>query len=364
PEAALERLYLAARERNNRLLIVRFRFAPGSTNWLQDNLRYVSEVRQKLLDGGLTIGRAEPFAPFPFSRLWLYLTGLGVLAAGVLLMFQFGLLRQGLALGFLGLVLWTGVLGINYQVLMVRKAMALGAAVIFPTLALLTAWSPAPRNLKMAIVVTMRTAFISFLGAVAIAAILADNTFFLKINEFNGVKMAFIAPLLLFTAAVLIRQEGRRAGAAVQSWLDTGLTVKLVLLAVVVAVAGVVYISRSGNEGVGLLPLEGQLRSFLGNTLAVRPRTKEFLLGYPFLLLSLVLGYRHRYLLFWLLALVGQVSLVNTFCHIHIPFLVSLLRTFNGLWLGLLLGLVLVIFVKLGERLLFSEKVNRPWPGW
>ncbi|QGP92184.1 hypothetical protein MGLY_15480 [Neomoorella glycerini] len=347
PAAALERLELAARERNIRLLIARFKFAPGSTNWLQDNLHYVGELRKVILADGLTIGRAEPFSPFPFSRLWLHLAGLGVLAAGVLLLMQFGLARPGVALGFLGLVIWTGALGLNHQVLLARKVMALGAAIIFPTLAMLTAWSPAPRGLKAGIAVTLRTALISFLGAVAIAAILADNTFILKINEFSGVKIAFVAPLLLFTAAVIIRQEGRRAGATLQGWLDAGLTVKLVLLAVVVAAAGVLYLSRSGNEGVGLLPFEGQLRSFLGNVLLARPRTKEFLLGYPFLLLSLSLGYQHRYLLFWLLGLVGQISLVNTFSHIHIPFLISLLRTFNGLWLGLLIGLVVVWTVKL-----------------
>ncbi|KYH31429.1 DUF5693 family protein [Neomoorella mulderi] len=360
PAAALERLELAARERNIRVLIARFKFAPGSTNWLEDNLRYVGELRKVILDDGLTIGRAEPFLPFPFSRLWLYLTGLGVLAAGVLLMMEFGLPRLGLALGFLGLVIWTATLGLNHQVLMARKVMALGAAIIFPTLAVLTAWTPLSRSLKAAIAVTMRTALISFLGALSIAAILADNTFILKINEFSGVKIAFVAPLFLFTAAVIIRQEGRRAGATVQNWLDTGLTVKLVLLAAVVAAAGVLYLSRSGNEGVGLLPFEGQMRSFLGNVLLARPRTKEFLLGYPFLLLSLSLGYRHRFLLYWLLGLVGQISLVNTFSHIHIPFLISLLRTFNGLWLGLLIGLLLVIAVRLGAA---SLRRNRAWPG-
>ena len=346
--AALERLDLAARERNNRLLVARFIFAPGSSSYLQDNLSYLSEIRQTLLSHGLTIGRAVPFASFPFSRLWLSLTGLGVLAAGVLLMMHLRLPRLGLALGCLGLVLWAGALGFNYQLLLARKVMALGAAIIFPTLALLTAWSQEPRNLKSGLAVALRTALVSLLGALAIAALLADNTFFLKINEFSGVKIAFVVPLLLFTVAVIIRQEGRRTGATLRRWLDTGLTVKLLLLAVVVAAAGVIYISRSGNEGVGLLPFEGQLRSFLGDVLLVRPRTKEFLIGYPFLLLSLSLGYQHRYLLFWLLGLVGQISLVNTFCHIHIPLLISLLRTFNGLWLGLLIGLILVLAVKLG----------------
>ncbi|MDN5344128.1 MAG: hypothetical protein PWQ18_239 [Clostridia bacterium] len=352
PAAALERLELAARERNIRLLVVRFKFDRASNNWLQDSLHYLGELQQRLLTSGLAFGRAVPFAPFPFSRLWLWGVGLGVLAAGVLLLTEMGLAPVGLVLGFFGLLVWTAVLGLNHQVLLARKVMALGAAIIFPTLAVLTAWSPGGRGLRASVGIVIRTALISCLGALAIAAILADNTFILKINQFSGVKIAFILPLLLFTVTVIIKREGQRAGSTLRGWLDAGLTVKLVLLAAVVAVAGVIYISRSGNEGVGLLPFEGQLRSLLGNVLLARPRTKEFLLGYPFLLLSLHLGYQHRYLLFWLLALVGQISLVNTFSHIHIPFLLSLLRAFNGLWLGLLLGLVLVLIVRLGTGMI------------
>ncbi|MGI9861409.1 DUF5693 family protein [Moorella naiadis] len=360
PAAALERLDLAARERDVRLLIARFKFNPGSASWLQDNLQYVGDVSKMLAADGLAIGRARPFAPFPYSRLWVLLIGFGVLAAGVLLLGQLELLPAGLILGLLGVLVWTGVLGLNHQVLLARKAMALGAAVIFPTLAMLTAWSPEGRGLRTSLALLIRTALISLLGAVAIAAILADNTFFLKINAFSGIKIAFILPLIIFTLAVIIRQEGRRTATTFRGWLDANLTLKLVLLAVVVAAAGLVYISRSGNEGVGLLPFEGQMRSFLGNALLARPRTKEFLLGYPFLLLSLTLGYQHRYLLFWLLGLVGQISLVNTYCHLHIPFLISLLRTFNGLWLGLILGVVLVLVVRLGQRFLGRP---RPWPG-
>ena len=360
PAAALDRLDLAARERNVRLLIVRFKFNPGASSWLQDNLQYVGDVSSMLAADGLTIGRAQPLAPFPYSRIWVFLIGLGVLAAGVLLLGELGLPQVGLVLGLLGVLAWTGALGLNHQVLLARKVMALGAAVIFPTLAMLTAWSPGARTLRKSLAVLIRTALISLLGAVAIAAILTDNTFILKINEFSGVKIAFIVPLVIFTLAVIGRTEGRRTGTTLRGWLDANLTLKLVLLAVVVAAAGLVYISRSGNEGVGLLPFEGQMRSFLGNALLARPRTKEFLLGYPFLLLSLTLGYQHRYLLLWLLGLVGQISLVNTYCHIHIPFLISLLRTFNGLWLGLFLGLVLVILVRPGRRLLGRY---RAWSG-
>ncbi|NLW08027.1 MAG: hypothetical protein GX039_08670 [Clostridia bacterium] len=342
---ALARYKLAARERNMRLLITRLKLTPGTGDWLKDNLSYLGQLKQALLDDGFTLGQARTFVPFPFSRRMVFIAGLGVLAAGVLLLQQCRLARLAVILGVLGAIIWTVVLWQQIQVLLARQAMALGAAIIFPTLAVLTAWSAKPRGLGAALFVLLRTTLVAFLGALIIAAILADNSFFLKLNEFKGVKLAFIIPLLIFAAVAIICLEGRQTWDALKQWLNAPLTAKLIILAAVAAVAGLVYISRSGNEGVGLLPFEGQLRSFLDDVLLTRPRTKEFLIGYPFLLLSLVLGNQHRYLPLWLLGLVGQISLVNTFCHLHIPLLISLQRTFNGLWLGLFLGLLLVGFV-------------------
>lgn len=41
---------------------------------------------------------------------------------------------------------------------------------------------------------------------------------------------------------------------------------------------------------------------------------------------------------FLLAGFIGQLSLINTFCHAHTPLSVSLLRVYHGLWIGALLG--------------------------
>jgi len=33
--------------------------------------------------------------------------------------------------------------------------------------------------------------------------------------------------------------------------------------------------------------------------------------------------------------------MVNSFCHLHTPLLMTVVRTFNGLWLGVVFGLIL-----------------------
>ena len=123
------------------------------------------------------------------------------------------------------------------------------------------------------------------------------------------------------------------------------------MLGGLMAVAVAIYVARTGNEGMSVSGLELQFRSLLDQILGVRPRTKEFLLGHPALLLLLIYGYRdNRFLPLLLLAAIGQASLVNTFAHIHTPLLISLLRACHGLWLGILLGLLVYALIKLATR--------------
>jgi len=109
------------------------------------------------------------------------------------------------------------------------------------------------------------------------------------------------------------------------------------------------WMARTGNEsGVGVSDMEMRFRGLLEQLLVARPRTKEFLVGHPAFLLGVVvggLGRRSWAVLLVLLGFVGQASMVNTFCHIHTPLSLSLLRTFNGLWLGVAIGASLCRYV-------------------
>jgi hypothetical protein len=120
------------------------------------------------------------------------------------------------------------------------------------------------------------------------------------------------------------------------------------VVAFVVAVAAVaLLVARSGNDpGVGVSDTELRFRALLDRILGARPRTKEFLVGHPALFLSLALAAfpRWRGWAFPLLLIgtIGQTGMLNSFCHLHTPLKMTLLHTFHALWLGVLLGLVLV----------------------
>ncbi|GAH43652.1 unnamed protein product, partial [marine sediment metagenome] len=109
-----------------------------------------------------------------------------------------------------------------------------------------------------------------------------------------------------------------------------------------------------------VLDIEEKIRIFLEKTLIARPRNKEFLIGYPALLLAMSMNFlkiKEFKIPIIIIGTIGPVTLINTFCHIHTPFLFSILRTFNGVWLGLALGLIAVtIFYCLVK--IFRKRIN------
>ncbi|OPZ83207.1 MAG: hypothetical protein BWY76_02386 [bacterium ADurb.Bin429] len=207
------------------------------------------------------------------------------------------------------------------------------------------------------------TTGITVLGGLLIAAMLADGRYLVKVNAFVGVKAALAAPLLLF-GLLLVSDGLARAGESVSAWwarLTTNLkgffNQPLYLWGIIVAGIALVVvglmIARSGNDGgVGVSELELRIRALLDQILIARPRTKEFLLGHPLFLLGMAAAMRNLRPLAMILLLggaIGQVDVLNTFCHAHTPVLLSLLRVVNGLWLGVIIGVVAIL-------ILFSRK--------
>ena len=81
----------------------------------------------------------------------------------------------------------------------------------------------------------------------------------------------------------------------------------------------------------------------LTHVLSVRPRFKEFLIGFPCMMLLPALLPLHRRAIGWLLALgigVGIGDVIDTFSHLHTPLAISLLRVINGLVVGAIVGVV------------------------
>ncbi len=244
---------------------------------------------------------------------------------------------------------------------------ALGAAVIFPALAatyLLARWrayhaaSPGePGQTRWADLVretvtgVLVMAGLSTVGGLFVGAGMGGIEYLLEFVYFRGVKLAFLAPLLLVVVAYLAMGrpgDGRTVFSQVVrdivAFFRQPVRYGYVFLGLVAAVGAFVYLQRSGNFPIIPVPnLELKLRAFLEDTLIARPRGKEFMVGYPMMGLA-ALAYLRSYRRWVWPLLVGAttagVSVVNSFSHLRTPVAIAFMRGVHGAWLGVIITLV------------------------
>ncbi len=375
---AVNRFVRAARERGVRLLYLRVR--PNSPEGLiEANTGYVRQVAEGLRADGFRIGKPQPAEDFATPPWRLAIVALAVTGALVwLVQAVFALPGR-----WFWSLLVVGIIGMSGGMLaapgLARVVGALGAAVLFPMIAVgwtaraLTAGAENTPGLAQALP-KLLGAFIAVsavtaMGGLLVVGFLGDTAYLVKVVQFRGVKLAHMLPILAVALVWLARsmdayhdrsgeaqpnsasEEGPQPPEWPALWagLREALGRVVVYWHVVAAFAGLALLAllvmRSGNEAAGaVLPMELEVRAALDRLLGVRPRTKEIFLGHPVMLLALLLAIRRIRGGVWLLfavGVIGQVSLLNSFCHIHTPLLLTLLRVFNGLWVGALAGVVL-----------------------
>lgn len=373
PAQAVDRYVRAVQERNIRLCYLRFLPNQAGRDPLAGNMDYLLTVKERLLNMGYDIGRPATLPVlrsglvFPGSRTVIpWLLSLGVLAAFALLLRALGCaLRfyQAIILALLLLPVATAA------PMLFRKLGALGAAVIFPSLALafmngqmVFLSNKAQKNkdtegsgrfalLGLALSALWTASLITVAGALIGAGLMADRSFMLGVDRFAGIKLAHLLPLLMVLYLLVRNNLQDTSFSRRQIWKslsDRPLLWGQAGLLGLVAMAGLFYLMRTGNDsGIAVSGVELKARAILEKLLIARPRTKEFLIGHPASLLALGMGSlsggdnMRSWLLF--IGAVGQISLFNSFCHIHTPLSLTLLRSFNGLWLGSLIGIVVLL---------------------
>lgn len=187
------------------------------------------------------------------------------------------------------------------------------------------------------------------LSAVPLVFGLLNNiTYNLVLEQFRGVSLLHLAPIALVAVYVLL-YNGQITVDRLKSLLSKPITLTWIILAAVIGIIGYYYLSRTGNSGQ-VSSVELVIRRFLESTFGVRPRFKEFLLAHPLLLLGLFLSLRYRAA--WLLIIVGsigQLSMVDTFAHLHTPLYISMIRVLLGLGAGMIIGCILIVAWQLVE---------------
>lgn len=367
-ETLADRISLAVKDRKIRMVYLNASAsrnpAKGTITDPVDNLIHSlqapGDAISRIEKDGYSLGTAEAFNVVDHSwekaaKLFIVLGAVAFTA----MMISYFIPSWTLALFILGLIGSAGLYVLK-PVLM-EQLLALAAAISAPTVATLLAIRKMQelqrehpsmsglRRLSHSVVLFIKTSLISLCGVPFVIGLLNNITYALVLNQFRGVSLLHFVPMLLVAVYVFLYQ-GKSVLSELRRWLRMPITLLWVGIAVVVGAAGLYYLSRTGNSG-SLLPGEATFRAFLENSIGVRPRNKEFLFAHPLFIVGVFACLRYPKLLYvMIIAVIGQLSMVDTFAHIHSPAVISLIRGLLGMGFGLIVGLIFVAVWQILER--------------
>ncbi|WAA09694.1 DUF5693 family protein [Fervidibacillus albus] len=349
-EEFIDQAIRAIKERNIRSIFFHIDTSEPKEG-LEEAVQFVKGVRDQT-PGSFTLGIPTPFDKITVNS-WQFAF---VFAAGIL----FTYLASSLArVRFLPLVAAVGMslLALFYFLfdrLLFVQLFALAIAILTPTFAIITVQNGDDRGagrLKFITKKYLQALGISIVGITIIVGLLNGNGFISGFELFRGVKLVYLGPIVLVALHVfqddflaLWKKHGIRIlNLEVRFWH--------LLLIALIAVGGAYYLLRTGNSGT-VSSLELAFRRTLEDVLYVRPRTKEFLIGFPLFIFALHIYKKNVFLgkIFLIGGTIGFLSIVNTFTHLHIPLWVSILRTFYSVLLGYGIGLLLIFLYENGMK--------------
>ena len=363
-DTVVARYLLGVRERNIRVVYLRpFLHSQNGLSLEKTNVAMVSGIRDGLVARGFILGRATPVRAFDNNPLVVAAVSLAVPAIVMLLFEAFGMRRSQWAYLMFALDLLLLAAGYaTHHDLLARKLLALLGAIGFATMGVVAiprAFTlPPPGSYGASVLAGLRTLGVatvfSLAGALVVVGLVSVPLLMEEIDRFSGVKAVIVLPpLLAFALYVYTRRFGNEPPSAQASALAP---VRVYQLAILVALAGVafIYIARSGNQSdISPSAFELALRSNLTALLGVRPRFKEFAIGFPLMMLLPALRLEHKRIVGWLFAVgiaVGTSDVVDTFSHLHTPLGTSLLRVFNGAALGIVFGAIAIALYRAVDR--------------
>lgn len=338
PSGALDRYLKAAKERNMRVLLLRsMSFATEAP--LDAFGSFIASVSDGLTAKGLTLGEPAPYRePEVPKPVKLAIGVFGALAAVWVATKMFGD-EKGLIVGVLGGIAIAAGSALRGSGLEIS---ALLLSMVFP----IGSYYWLKETKPNAIVGLLGLAALSMIGGFCVAGLLNSVPYYIRAETFSGVKVSVFLPILIIgLVAFADFNDFKRSMSDPITWGAAG-------LGVIVLTVLVVIMMRTGNDNPNTVS-GGELafRGALENLLPVRPRSKEFILGFPALVVGLCILQAANYesaklgrLSGWvsltiMLGFVGLTDSVNTLCHLHTPVMVSFLRDIIGLVFGGVIGL-------------------------
>ncbi len=369
-------LFRAIVERNVRVIYFKpIKFTDSPYAYVTDAAVYhdmFEGLNDRLSEHGIFMGRASVMDDLQIPSLALLALGLGAGLGGALLPSTFLPMKKKWTLLLAGAA---GVCVVGTWVIMpntFRLVASFASAVVFACLAAafmlyaakstagkLSADAKLTRILPRACVILLVSVALALVGAMMTAAPLSSTDYMLELGIFRGVKAAQLVPLAFFCVIFVsyygIFEKERRGNTLkirdIVSALQWTIPVWALVLVGVIGIVGYYYIARTGHESsVSVSTLELILRNVLEENLLARPRTKEFLVAFPCIMLAVYSAVRRMPFftaVFGLAGTIGLTSICNTFMHIRTPLYLGFVRTGYAVLLGILIGAVLIVFFEL-----------------
>jgi hypothetical protein len=361
---ARSRFIRALKERNVRLIYIRPFFTglresgkggSQAVSASKFNLDYYSKLAKMIADGGFTLAR-EPAAP-PFEdwhplKLFVVAGLIGFTVIFIRIVVKppawvepsFWIIAIPASAGLY--IISPRLLYQGYALLSATIAPVFAAVIALAIVARAKPRIPAGYIRTVAAYATALV--VTALGGMAIYALVNSAGAFVKVEAFKGVMVSLAVPVLLIATYIwdirtFMTAAGDRIPGLIERFnklLDRKIEFVDMLIVFLGLAALALILLRSGNEApIGVAQMELVFRERLEDLLSVRPRTKE-IVGLPALFFFLAYFHNRKppSIVLALLGSVALTSVVNTFCHLHTPIAISLVRALLGALLGIVAG--------------------------
>lgn len=365
-ESLFNRYLRALNERSPHILT----FAPLRSSHLSNlydkNILYMKKVIETYeRSGGINVDYFPNLNKIGTSYMEKLIIGLGVFSALFLLILKVHRLdtprQYGYLIGFLSIayaiVLCVQPLTVSLLGLMsVVLGPVIGFVYFYPNHYVISN-GYSRRKLFTLFLFLLQAFFVCMVSVVFCIALYSDAVHLQNIVPFRGVKLGLLLPVVL--VGLYFYCGDRRVNSimyVLRRVVRFPMTFSAFLVFLLASFVILVYIFRSGNYSQ-LSSFESSFRLFLEQLFIVRPRFKEFLIGYPALLIGYWFADQKLKDMLWFLNGLGAIalaSLINSFCHFHTPVLISLYRSVLGFVIGCFVALAVYYTYMIIRRLIKS----------
>jgi hypothetical protein len=203
---------------------------------------------------------------------------------------------------------------------------------------------------------------------IAITALLSSVAFYTSTDLFYGVKISLVIPIITsiinYNIVFWKFKTINEIGSKIIELSKRVNRATLILICAFLLIFLAYYIVRTGKSNF-ILPIEDIFRKTLTDIFGVRPRLKEFLIGYPaFFAFVYFSTYKKDEIfmpIFGILSTILFTSILNTFCHTFADFVISFQRVMNGFLCGLIITAIIMLIMMIcksfyNKKIFFDKK--------